>query len=108
MSILIKGMEMPSRCAECILCNLRHGTKCKVTGETYYNGKDYARGGYDGKPDWCPLVEVPAPHGRLIDVSALVNIKFTDTNHDYRLGWNDAIESIIDNSKVIIEAEGTE
>ena len=42
-------------------------------------------------------------HGDLIDRDALKNIKFTDTNHDYRLGWNEAIESIVENADVIIE-----
>ena len=43
------------------------------------------------------------PHGALIDRDALKNIKFTDTNHDYRLGWNEAIEAIMENADVVIE-----
>ena len=46
------------------------------------------------------------PHGALIDRDALGNIKFTDTNHDYRLGWNEAIEAIVENADVIIERSG--
>lgn len=48
MSVLIKGMEMPERCAKCFLkqsCNKR----------IYM----------ERRPDNCPLVPVP-PHGRLI------------------------------------------
>ena len=46
------------------------------------------------------------PHGALIDRDALKNIKFTDTNHDYRLGWNEAIEAIMENADVVIEGSG--
>ena len=59
MSILIKGMEMPALCQECDL---------------YIEGACYAKGYRDyrsimdmSKPDDCPLIEVPTPHGRLID-----------------------------------------
>lgn len=43
------------------------------------------------------------PHGALIDRDVLKNIKFTDTKHDYRLGWNEAIEAIMENADVVIE-----
>ena len=71
MSILIKGMEMPTRCAVCVLCDLRYGTKCKITKMSYYDSEGYPRGGYNNRPDWCPLVEIPEPHGDLIDRDAL-------------------------------------
>ena len=47
--------------------------------------------------------ELRKPHGALIDRDALKDIKFTDTNHDYRLGWNEAIEAIMENADVVIE-----
>ena len=61
MSILIKGMEMPKKCEQC-----------------WFFGSDSARVGYcyllkgelplpDGVPQDCQLIEVPTPHGRLID-----------------------------------------
>ena len=59
MSVLIKGMEMPALCQEC---------------DMYIDGACYAKGYRDyqsimdmSKPDDCPLIEVPTPHGRLID-----------------------------------------
>ena len=72
MSVLIKGMEMPTRCAVCVLCDLRYGTKCKITKMSYYDSEGYPRGGYNDRPEWCPLVEVKEPHGDLIDRDALV------------------------------------
>ena len=107
MSVMIRGMKMPKTCLE---CPLQFGGWCYAAppeiDERVAETVDKAE--EQKKPNWCQLVELPDTHGGLIDVSALVNIKFTDTNHDYRLGWNDAIESIIENSKVIIEEEGTE
>lgn len=52
MSILIKGMEMPKDCWQCPF------EKCVL------------RVLVDRHPD-CPLVEVPASHGRLIDAEKL-------------------------------------
>lgn len=53
MSILIKGLGMPK---DCISCRWHHRTGvCVLTGMVTNTGRD------------CPLVEVPTPHGRLID-----------------------------------------
>lgn len=49
MSVLIKGMKLPKNCFVCRFKNL----------EICYED--------------CPLVEVPTPHGRLIDADALSN-----------------------------------
>lgn len=68
MSILIKGMEMPKRCAECWLMDGEDSwcTACRgrhLCPEYRYGIKD--------RPDWCTLFPVP-PHGRLIDADALI------------------------------------
>ena len=52
MSVLIKGMEMPTNCHECPLL--------------------FVTSICDGSKD-CPLVHVP-PHGRLIDADALISV----------------------------------
>ena len=55
MSVLIKGMEMPTSCAFC----------------RFYGAYCYAKGDEDAHSTApCPLVPVP-PHGRLIDADAL-------------------------------------
>ena len=65
MSVLIKGMEMPALCQECDL---------------YIDGACYAKGYRDyqsimdmSKPDDCPLIEVPTPHGELVDRNGLMD-----------------------------------
>lgn len=58
MSILIKGMEMPTSCGF-----------CSFEQETEYGYECYINGcltEYQKRPDDCPLVPVP-PHGDLID-----------------------------------------
>lgn len=80
MSILIKGMEMPQNCDRCFFCQYIHADE---DHERFYvcsleNWKKpithlplnpiQAK----SKPNWCPLIEVPTPHGRLIDADALM------------------------------------
>jgi hypothetical protein len=58
------------------------------------------------RPDWCPLVEIPEPHGRLIDGDAL-QCKVDDIG----LGYYEVLgvtEDTIDSAPTIIEAEGSE
>ena len=64
MSILIKGMEMPKSCCECMLAKL------SPTGETLICNYNLSTVPWDEKPFDCPLVPVP-PHGRLIDADEL-------------------------------------
>ena len=79
MSILIKDIEMPAGCHECILYEHQKYTGlpfCKAVGKRLVD--DYKTRSYDGKPDWCPLVELPETHGDLIDRDAM--------KKDYRMG----------------------
>ena len=56
MSVLVKGMEMPESCDTCFL------SKWDTCNERFYCMFDA-----------CPLVEVPAPHGKLIDADKLMH-----------------------------------
>ena len=58
MSVVIPGMEMPKNCWEC---------PCFVSDGWFCNLDDEYRDVCDGRPDWCPLVELPKKHGRLFD-----------------------------------------
>ena len=59
MSVLIRGMKMPQNCSECkLLCNENFIIWCCLT--------DREDVFLDATPDWCPLVELPEKHGRLI------------------------------------------
>ena len=73
--ILIKGMEMPKSCESCKFCwrGVSTGTFCKINSKMLSEG--YAS--FDSRDINCPLVELPEPHGRLIDENDL-HIKDTD------------------------------
>lgn len=58
-------------------------------------------------PDWCPLVEIPTPHGRLIDIRSVEDGKFVTVGNDYQRWWNGALESVIDNAPTVIEGSET-
>ena len=62
MSVVIKGMKMPSNCMNCPLSFLR-GERlfCEVTKEEVLRAKIASE---------CPIIELPS-HGRLIDADAL-------------------------------------
>ena len=79
-SVLIKNMEMPERCGQCIL-------RCDCKQRIYM----------EQRPKGCPLVEIP-PHGRLIDADKLVR----DTIYNKYI-----TETILSNASTVIEAEGS-
>ena len=71
MSVLIKGLDMPKNCGRCRLNGV-----CEVLPleewpdlESIYTNDVIGVDGVRHKD--CPLVEVPTPHGKLIDADAL-------------------------------------
>ena len=97
MSILIKGMEMPVTCCQCkeMVYNPEikweqagkeeeGGWVCLLTGELIDNTK---------REEHCPLIEVPTPHGRLIDADAYIELT----------GWLMAF--VLRDAPTVIEAE---
>lgn len=85
MSIFIKDMEMPKSCDTCFL------SKWDTCNERFYCMFDD-----------CPLVEVPAPHGNLIDTDALIK-SFNEMEQTQIIKL---IKSLIDLQPTVIEAEG--
>lgn len=70
MSVLIKGMEMPKACEWCSFISTfttENGLGCRCEVEKF-EFWDYSK-----RQENCPLVEVPTPHGRLIDEEAIYN-----------------------------------
>ena len=95
MSIIIKGMDMPSRCEECVYEGVA-GSKldeyfCILT-QTKVLGHGIAR------LDDCPLVEIPTPHGRLIDRDAVPEV----SADPYEEG---AFQDTLDDMPIFLEAE---
>lgn len=66
MSILIKGIDMPKSCGECEFnYNLEGGSyewwECVILHDDINQ--------FDTRRTDCPLVEIPTPHGRLVDAN---------------------------------------
>ena len=92
MSILIKGMEMPTSCAD---CKWRMAVGC--CGNLPHNIR---------MPN-CPLIKIP-PHGRLIEDTVLDNMTMWNTNREYDRGWDSAVQAAknrIKSAPTIIESE---
>ena len=104
MGVYIKGMVMPDNCMKCIL-RVRDKNKswCLVSG------KRLARPLLEIMPSGCPLIEVPEPHGRLIDESKyfeIVNQQDTDPKYNSYSDINDILLDAFDKVPTAIEVEG--
>lgn len=121
MSVLIKGMKMPESCHQCVA---GYGGFCFVC-----SAEDDGVCPDHGRPEWCPLVELP-PHGRLIDADELVaDIKgqaerlwtldavserdyFIERNEKFRhamfKAWCESLFAYLDTRPAIIEREVAE
>lgn len=86
MSVFVKGMDMPKNCG---CCQLRFTKWCE------------ARIYMETRPTGCPLVDVPTPHGRLIDADELKLRKY----HSCVAKENAVAVAHIDWSPTVIEAE---
>ena len=100
MGIYIKGMEMPE-CCPCELVGVGYDTYCSfVYGIPSRIREYYECCENETRPDWCPIIEVPTPHGDLIDRDA---IPWRNANHPTAGKWID--EAHIRIMPTIIEAE---
>lgn len=86
MSVLIKGMEKPKNCSDC-----RFYFSAFMTNPRTMKCDKYC---LFYEEENCPLVEVPTPHGRLIDADDLREMQ----------NWSEYI--IVENAPTVIESEG--
>lgn len=97
MSVLIKGMKMPTCCADCDLHN--------PFSETPYCRRLLQAIPREGRLENCPFVEVKTPHGRLIDGKLL----FRNVEHN-RYMWKHGYKVLdvlgdIEDAPTVIESE---
>lgn len=71
MSVLVKGGGMPETCFQC---------PCIDDSVCYCKAKEVFIPNPKKTPAWCPLVEIPTPHGKLVDLDAMVD-KFWDGDY---------------------------
>ena len=120
MSVLIKGKALPKDCESCDLCDY-YGCCYALCGDSLWDalpdGAEYFPDGW--KYAGCPLVEIPEPHGDLIDRDAFradfsmgencdncgIELKRCEYDRIYTkmdfCGW-------LDDAPTVIEAEGSE
>lgn len=108
MSILIKGIEMPTDCPMCPLshwdftgrfrgCKAVNGKRYAMETEPEYFDSNY-------RPPWCPLVPIPK-HGRLIDAVELCKtIIYAKADDFLKAGFISYVKA----ANTVIEAEGEE
>ena len=98
MSVLIRGMEMPKNCSECRMWSI---CTCLNDFEDYESICYAVDDGDLVRDKNCPLIDIPTPHGRLIDGDEMIRI------------WDGAtiegsIKPLIEARPTVIEAEGRE
>lgn len=114
MSVLIKGMELPKDCPYCKMAHYNASdefTGCAVIpGKRYAMHNDAVYAKSTQRPEWCPLSEIPVPHGRLIDASYKVDMPFYDDEYEEHSMRTVTVEELLlmaDNGvPTVIEAEG--
>lgn len=103
MSVIIKGMRMPHHCLDCPLivavdhsipiCPFFARTRKKISIEPK-------------RPDWCPLVEIPDEHGRLVDADKLLAEAKEQSGPMTGDGWDNwGVYDLIERQKTVVEAE---
>ena len=103
MGVYVKGMEMPESCRECPFTYWDG-----VTGERWCDRIIAPCNKVD-----CPLVEVPTPHGRLVDANELckkierktAEPDYQHTSEDWKVGLYIG-EDLVYDAPTVIEAEG--
>ena len=97
MSIIIKGMDMPKNCFQCSFndgiycCLIDNDTEALIPKMPTDRLKD------------CPLIEIPTPHGRLIDMDELLSHLSKDPLFD--LVERYGVSGVIESRPTILEAE---
>lgn len=103
MSVLIKGMMMPTSCLDCPIYD-NYNYHCNLYGYGIP-----ARYNYDSskRPEWCELEELPEHHGRLIDENEVRIVMNWLLTQSQRPVWND-VYNAIQEMNAVIEAEGAD
>lgn len=103
MSVIIRGLSKPENCFSCPFFDVY--SPSRSSGDEEYQcdlfvSLDYWQAA--GKADKaCPLVEIPTPHGRLIDADALVK-----SMRDFSYMWGERMnDEWVGEAPTIIESE---
>lgn len=102
MSVIIKGMKMPKSCDSCDLIQFDdEGLEAHCPLSPYYR---WCGTPPDYRPEGCQLVEVPTPHGKLIDAEKLA-VKIWTEGHFVTGNDCEIAVDFTQSAPTIIEAE---
>lgn len=103
MGVFVKSMKMPQKCGQCKLYHIEYPMYCMAVEGHRTVGAPYGM----PRPNWCPLIEVKTPHGKLIDADELKSkFRHGEGNSDEDSAWISTIRRFITQADTIIEAEG--
>ena len=120
MSVLIKGMEMPEVCADCPFRSTpelfmleanryQYISRCTRADEEIEDPWRDILWQHKHKESWCPIGDVPTPHGRLGDLDRLYKHIKAECNIYGKptIGFEDGnkVLKIIADTRTVIEAE---
>ena len=117
MMVIVKRMEMPDSCIDCRLCRNDLGSdgtiyaECDAAEKTiiecqYGESEDVWQKLHSGRQSWCPLIEVPTPHGDLIDRDKLeIHDGWLREAEEQRTHITFAYEHDIERASAIIPAD---
>ena len=110
MSVLIKGMEIPKNCLECMFRISYWKRALTSSGKIFTYGcmlKGKEINTLEERFKDCPIDGIPTPHGRLIDGGKLIEFITNGLNRKENPMGFDAIEILteIEYAPTIIEAE---
>lgn len=102
MSVLVKGMEMPTCCFSCPMCDVENAeVNCAISHGSYIEYREVdPQVAIQERPPWCPLVRVP-PHSDLIDRDKLREKEFIHDGDAYAV----VMSRDIRNAATIIPAD---
>lgn len=90
---------MPDKCGCCRLFHAEYPMHCTAIKEYRTAGAPYGM----SRPDWCPLVEIKTPHGRLIDERVAYD-KIAEQEGGYYMDM-DGVDMGLQETPTVIEAE---
>ena len=92
MTFAILKTIMPKDCGECLFC--KENRKCAIAECEMYSQNDVYDHYYKcTKPEWCPLVPIPARRETLINWYAIGGDNIpTHEPSQYDMGWNDCVD----------------
>lgn len=101
MSVLIKGFKVPKCCGDCRFCAGLADTEWGTCAGCLIDDECREASSKSG----CPLVDVPTPHGDLIDIESKISIGIRDGVKTVRELLNDKAVRL---PKIVIKAEVNE